>query len=185
MPQVRKDENGNELKKYMSNPFIKNMTVRVKTKVRVFGKDKSKFIAVGDAKTGELTNLNTDGVIMGETHVVEAEQFIKMYAQGMAMVFNLGVSAQKVFACIYREMSKNKNCDTVFIPYRKSMGFSKTTYYKGIKECIMTGLLAQSVSPSLYFINPSYFYNGDRLLLVKQFIKNSKQDINDNQTITD
>lgn len=185
MPQVRKDKDGNELEKYMSNPFIKDMTVRVKSKIKVIGKDKSKFIAVGDSKTGELTNLNTDGVIMGETHVVEAEQFIKMYAQGMAMVFNLGVSAQKVFACIYREMAKNKNCDTVFIPYRKDMGFSKTTYYKGIKECITAGLLAQSVSPSLYFINPSYFYNGDRLLLVKQFIRDSKQDIANDQSITD
>lgn len=140
-------------------------------KVKWVGKDKDRFIAVGQKSTGELTEIDTSGTVIGQQHRVDAERFVKMYASGIAAAFNLGKAGQKVFLLIYQEISKKKDTDTIYIPYSEEMGISRATYYKGIKECIEEELIAQSQAPGFYFTNPCCFFNGDRLTFVTQYIK--------------
>lgn len=178
MPRIRKDENGITIAKYETNPYMIGVTAdlaaNTRTKIQWIGEQHDKFIAKGDMATGEITDMQ-QGIVMGSRTYLDSKKFVKVYAQGIAAIFNLKQAGQKVFALIYAEVSTHKDTDTVYVPYTSKIGFSRATYYKGIKECIVTGLIAQTMSPGLYFINPQYIYNGDRFMLVTQYIKAQEQ----------
>lgn len=173
MPRIRKDNDGEEIAKYKKNPFMNDfaadLAANTGTRVEWIGEDKNKFVITGCVNTGEITGMQR-GVILGQSTYVDKKKYVKIYAQGIAAIFNLKKSGQKVFAIIYQEISMHRDTDTVYIPYDKSMGFSRATYYNGIKECITAGLIAQTFSAGLYYINPMYLYNGRRFLLINQYI---------------
>lgn len=174
MPQNRKDISGAEIIKYRKNPFMHDFALdlasNTSTKIKWIGNDKNKFVVTGCVNTGEITDMQR-GIILGKSTLVDKKKYVKIYAQGIAAIFNLKKSGQKIFAIIYQAVSSHRDTDTIYIPYDKNMGFSRTTYYNGIKECIVAGLIAQTLSPGLYYINPAYLYNGRRFLLVNQYIK--------------
>jgi hypothetical protein len=48
---------------------------------------------------------------------------------------------------------------------------SKTIYTRGMRELIDKGFLAASSNMNLYWINPDFLWNGDRLAFVKEYYK--------------
>ena len=69
----------------------------------------------------------------------------------------------------------DKNSDTVYYHYEDaicSQSLSKATYYKAVKELIKYQFIAKHKKlPFTYYVNPKYFYNGDRLNIINEIRK--------------
>jgi hypothetical protein len=58
------------------------------------------------------------------------------------------------------------------------------TYYRGMKELLEKGFLAESTVQNKYFLNPDYMWNGDRLAFVKEYRKAPSKHSNGKDTQT-
>ena len=57
------------------------------------------------------------------------------------------------------------------------VSISESTFHRGMKELIKKNFIAETTTLNLYFINPDYLFNGDRLSFVKTFIKSKYEKI--------
>ena len=56
-------------------------------------------------------------------------------------------------------------------------GWAKTSQvYLGIGELMANKIIAQSVNPNLWYINPNVIFNGDRIAFIKEYsLKQTKK----------
>ena len=165
----RRDKNGKVMESFKTNPYVeeKAMLSNMGTKIKWIGKDKNKFIAVGDYTTGEVNERR--GAVIGMRTLVDSQQFVKIYAGGIAALFNLPSAGRRVFAMIYEQVQKNKDNDHIILPWDESCGMSRQTFYAGLKACLNNDLIAQSNVKNVYWINIAYFFNGYRVTLLHEY----------------
>lgn len=182
MPRKRLLEDGKSAPRYAENPFIKHTaeTSATRTKPVFMAKDDGIIIS---PITGELKG--TTGIFTKE--VVEKNQFIKLYAEGVAAILSLKAPGKKVFTLIYSQMIEAKNIGKteIVLNYKalsetepdtlKAMKLGRTTFDRGIKECLSAKILAQTLTPFIYFINPAFMFNGNRLAIIKQYVLKEKE----------
>jgi len=74
---------------------------------------------------------------------------------------------------LYLEMQQNIGKDQAHLSFaaidQTMHPISEATFYRGMKELVEKGFLAESMSTGLYFVNPDYLWNGDRLAFVKEY----------------
>ncbi|EKA5792011.1 replication/maintenance protein RepL [Salmonella enterica] len=96
---------------------------------------------------------------------------------GVKALTELSSSGTKVFEVLYRTVQDNMNKDKVLIAYdlidQNIVSISESTFFRGMKELIEKKFIAETTIQNLYFINPDYIFNGDRLSFVKTFIKSN------------
>lgn len=165
----RRDKNGEIMESFKDNPYVAERTMldNMGTKIKWVSEDKNKFIAVGDYTSGEVSEKR--GAVIGMRTLVDSQKFVKIYAGGIAALFNLPASGRRVFAVIYEQVQKNKDNDRIILPYDKSYGMSRQTFYKGLKACLDNNLIAQSNVPNVYWINIAFFFNGHRVTLLHEY----------------
>ena len=157
---------GEVVPRYEVNPFALNKeSFQIGQKLQYIG-DGNKFIAIIDKKTGEY---QTKGAVIGFRKNVDQQEFIKIYTGGMAAIFNLSSAGKRIFSLVYKQVREQKGTDRVILQYQPNCGMSKPTWYKGIKECLANKLIAQSKVAGVYFTNITYFFNGSRLTLLKEY----------------
>ena len=174
-----------ELPQYLENPSLtpKNLDP--------FMKEKRKFVKnpYKESETLEVTqNMGTkqikgqEGWIFAESIEVDQETFIKFYADGLNAIFELSASSLKVFKLVYSQVLNKHNNDTIVLFYeelaeKKLVKFSRASFFRGINELLNKEILYKSFVPNQYFINVQYFYNGNRLVQMKQVILKKKEQI--------
>lgn len=137
---------------------------------------------VKSGKTEELVNTST-GEIAGVAaiHQIEEkddEEFVKVFAAGVAASYALTKTGQRVFQAVldeYQRTPMNRGfADAVELYWfgeglaGRSIGMSEPTFNRGIRELLGKGFLYPR-SPTTYWVNPSLFFKGNRVLFIKEY----------------
>lgn len=171
-----------ELPEYLENPSL------IPKNIELFIKEKKKFIKnpYKPSETLELTQQmgtklmqSQPGWLFAESIEVDQETFVKFYADGLNAVLELSAVALKVFKLVYKQVLDKHNNDVITLYYddlveKNLWKFGKTSFFNGITQLLNREVLYKSNIPYQYFINVQYFYNGNRLVQMKQVILKNK-----------
>lgn len=156
-----------------SNPFINPALATFRTR-RITNKK-------GDMM---VVSKETDKVvapIAGFWHAQEVDnaKFVKLYVSGVKAFCDLTGSGTKVFELLYLEVQNNIGKDQIFLSFSRidqtATPIAPATYKRGIAELIAKGFVAATQTQSLYWLNPDYMWNGDRLAFVREYYKAPSQ----------
>lgn len=159
--------------RHKSNPFTDDLTVNSRSKkITVsssnFGFDNDVFV---NQHTGEVMQTSVTTYKQ-----VDDDKFTKLFAQNIALTFDLKSSGIKAFNlliwCVQHyainrdivqmdEMTLN-----MFLESHPTLKLSLTTLYRGIDELIRSKIIARHTKVGFYYINPSFCFNGDRILFI-------------------
>lgn len=158
---------GHEIMKV--NPFVSNlfeMEINTRTKVVAGNKEAINNIIV-DKKTGDVIGSQ----LLAVKQKVDPEQFTKIFHKGLAAMWGLTSCGIKVFSYIASEVRPNK--DFVYIELNEAKKFCKyktdKSIWNGLGELLDASFIARTDVYYKYFINPTFFFNGNRLTLVNHY----------------
>lgn len=161
------------------NPFTEGVVEKIsqnkKKRIRKFITSKGSYI---DNSSGEVKD-----VIMGIQKEVDSHEFTKLYHEGLNEIMGLTDKSSKILYYLASRLRKDQmqiefdidNCTDV-------TGYSKSSVYNAMAELLEFNIIARHKKSYIYFINPLYIFNGDRLTIVKQYVmpKKDKELIDDN-----
>lgn len=166
-----KYKNISVFKQEESNPFIDDL-VEVKVSKRNIVAGKTSHVLI-DEETGEMVG---NAAIMN-IRKYDPTQFIKFYTGKISLVFELSKRAQSVFSYIIENTIPNK--DFVYVDIEdcmKETGYkSRATVISGLSELIEKKFIARSSSQVKYFINPTIFFNGNRVSFIETAVKDTEK----------
>jgi Firmicute plasmid replication protein (RepL) len=160
-----KKRGGNIL--YDANPFMMELT----TKTRRITNKRGDMMLV-NAETGEI-----QAPVAGfwEIEEVDSTKFVKLFVKGVAALKELTGAGTKVFEVLYLKVQETIGQDQVYMSFaivdQTTTPMSEATYTRGMRELIEKEFLAATPNIGLYWLNPSFIWNGDRLAFVKEYRK--------------
>ncbi|HGJ5866392.1 hypothetical protein QE197_24725 (plasmid) [Arsenophonus nasoniae] len=160
------------LTRYKENPFIEGMVVPIKGKkiqLSKLGKDNNVLV---NQYTGEIY-----GTHITTFKKVDTEQFVKLFTANIALTFGLNSAGIKAFnvliwAVQFKAIAKDQvDLDSIaledFLEAHKdnnpSIKLSLATFKRGLNELENALIIAKTLRPGRYFINPNFCFNGDRI----------------------
>jgi hypothetical protein len=156
---------------YEANPSIAGGRFRTKiTPARTATGQKAYMIS---PNTGEVIGEGTFGFV--EERELDSEQFVKVYLEGIKQYGQLSKAGASVFEVVYRTISgaSGKDKDTVtlsyFIAQRWNDKLTRRTYERGMNELLEKEFLYRSLAADTYFVNVNFMFNGDRMVVVRQY----------------
>lgn len=158
---------------YDKNPFIDEVLSQLKETVKV----KREFVNGDRGVTNILSS--SDGKQIGETALihykkVDTEQFTKLYSNKVKNFFSMTTAANLVFEYILINLKPNQ--DQIYL-YEKDItgfsGLSARSCLRGTEWLLENKIIARTTRPYWFYINPTLFFNGDRLTLVEVYERNS------------
>jgi hypothetical protein len=160
------------------NPFMFDMTTRTK---RITNKRGDMMLV--SSETGEI---QTTVAGFWEAEEVDATKFVKLFVKGVKALKELTSSGTKVFEVLYLKVQESIGKDTVYLSFNKVdqalTPMSESTYARGMRELVAKSFIAPSEDSALFWINPSFVWNGDRLAFVKEYRKIGTQKAKDDRT---
>jgi hypothetical protein len=142
-----------------------------------------------DADTGELVATS----VIHEIQDKDSDEFVKVFSAGIAAAYELSKTAQRVFQAILQEYERapmsSGFVDSVYLAWfddglcGRAINMSEKTFQRGLKELLARGFLAPR-SPNLYWVNPSLFFKGDRVMFVKEYRRKKQLSKPEKQTET-
>lgn len=156
--------------RYRENPFLLPTVTNTNSGSKRVTSNKDKLLIINE-KTGE----QLAGAGFFHYEEVDKTQFLKLYINGVKALTELTSAGTKVFEVLYRTVQDNINKDRITLAYdlidQNTVNISESTFFRGMKELIEKKFIAETTIQNVYFINPDYIFNGDRLSFVKTFIK--------------
>lgn len=154
---------------YQQNPFMMDLTTRTK---RVTNKRGDMMLV--NSQTGEI---QTSIAGFWEAEEVDSTKFVKLFVKGVAALKELTGAGTKVFEVLYLKIQENIGNDRVLMAWSEIdqtlTPMSESTYMRGMRELIEKGFIAATPTQGMYWLNPSFIWNGDRLAFVKEYWKKS------------
>lgn len=153
--------------RYRKNPFLNELIVPVKdqlVQVSKFGTDDHVLIS---QSTGEVT-----GTLVTTKRKVDSDKFLKLFTKNIALTFDLTSAGIKAFSVLaWAIQSQSLQSDEVNLDKFTLEEFLSTqdkklslaTFWRGLRELEQSKIIAKSVRPGVYFINPNFVFNGDRI----------------------
>lgn len=166
--KVKKSRRGTT--QYETNPFVAQAVANTKQGVRKItnSHDKSRMMIVSE-NTGEV--MAPAG--FWQAQEVDKTQFVKLYVNGVKAFKDLSGAGTKVFEVLYIRVQESIGKDVIYLSFpeidQQLTPMGEATFYRGMKELIDKGFIAESLTQGKYFLNPDYMWNGDRLAFVKEF----------------
>jgi hypothetical protein len=174
----RKIKNIRSLKGVNQNPFKKEL-------LEDFQVIKKREYIDQEGRRG-VTNtiVNREDEVVGESRFFrykkyDSEQFAKVFVSRISAMWDMSKTASRVFSYILSILPKDK--DTIYMDVSSAKEF--TTYkndasiWNGMKWLMENDFIAKSDRTNIYFINPTIFFNGDRVAFVDILIKDHKKKI--------
>lgn len=154
---------------YDKNPFIGTAIGNTKQGVkRISNKTGDRMLVVSE-NTGEVFG----GAGFWQAQEVDKTQFVKLYVNGVRAFKELTGAGTKVFEVFYLEVQKQIGKDQVYLSYaavdQELTPMSTATYDRGMRELVEKKFLAPTMLQAMFYINPDYVWNGDRLAFVKEY----------------
>lgn len=153
------------------NPLVTPSDVPVKRK-RVRSGLASKTLV--DVETGEVAAAS----VVHQIEDKDSDEFVKVFAAGIAAAYELSATGQRVFQAVLREYENTPMTrgfvDSVYLAWfgeglsGRSVDMSEKTFQRGLKELLGKGFLAPK-TPNLFWVNPALFFKGDRVMFVKEY----------------
>lgn len=172
-------------KTYAENPSIKTATLNTKKGCKlIFGHNNEQEIVIKNSQTEEYETAVID---FTTKKIVDRSQFIKVYINAFPVLSDLKNSTKIVYQYILLQVSKEVGRDIFHFSFRdycqlceqnlSLIKVSEKTYYNAIQELLDKEILYKCTSPSLFFINIDYIFNGDRLRFITEFHTRKTNDI--------
>ena len=158
--------------RYDHNPFVKDMSIPVR----------GKQVRLSRMGTDDHVLLNQETGEFSGTHVatfkrVDAEQFIKIFTQNIALTFDLnaaGIKAFNVLLWVLQSRAIERDLvplDKIVLhdfleshkPRKPPMKMSQPTFWRGLAELEKAQIIAKHIRKGWYYINPNFCFNGDRI----------------------
>jgi hypothetical protein len=161
--KIIKKRGGNIL--HERNPFMVELTTKTK---RITNKRGDMMLV--NSQTGEI---QTSIAGFWESEEVDSTKFVKLFVKGVAALKELTNAGTKVFEVLYLKIQETIGQDQVYLSFssvdQTTTPMSEATYTRGMRELIEKGFLAATPNIGLYWLNPSFIWNGDRLAFVKEY----------------
>lgn len=153
------------------SPFLQSIEVPVK-KTRV--RSALAEMPLVDGGSGELVAVS----VIHQIQETDTDQFVKVFSAGIALAYELSRTGQRVFQAILREYEKTPMhggyADEVYLVWfdggldGRALDMSEYTFNRGLRE-LLDKLFIAPRSPGRFWVNPSLFFKGDRVMFVKEF----------------
>ena len=154
---------------YETNPFMVDITTRTRKVTNQRGD-----MMLVNSDTGDIQSQ-----IAGfwEAQEVDSTKFVKLFIQGVKALRELTNAGAKVFEVLYLRVQDSIGKDQIFMAFsivdQALTPMSSATYDRGMRELIEKKFIAATQSQGMYWLNPSYVWNGDRLAFVKEYRRTS------------
>ncbi|NVP02800.1 hypothetical protein HWA77_21560 [Photobacterium damselae subsp. damselae] len=174
-----------EIVRHTENPFMKDLDISIRTKqvkVSKLGKDNNVLV---NEDTGEV-----QGTFVGTYKQVDDEQFLKLFTANIALTFELKAAGIKAFNVVCWLMQQRLNTaevtnETVFIDKYTLEDFneqhnkklSRAVLYRGLDDLIENKILARARREGEYYTNPSFMFNGDRIVFATVIERKKKEQL--------
>lgn len=149
------------------NPFIDDTIFHVDKgeKLILMGTKNSDLLI--DSETGELKAHS----VFAKRIPVDKAEFRKIYISSVSAWFGLSKTGIKVFGYILSTIRPNH--DYFIMDYEDCMEFtgykSKKSIIDGLREMIDNKFIDRGKNQYVYYINPTVFFNGDRITFLKHY----------------
>lgn len=165
-----------ELPSMDHNPFTcllgDVMRIDYKTKGAMNGIDK---FEITDRESGEVVSDMQSNLILRSREYVDNEKFAKLYGIQLKQMFNLSHPALKVYGYILKEIGSSKDSDYIYFSMKDCMEFcdynSHVMVYRGLTELIKKLFISKTTKPPQLWVNPRCAFNGNRIVVFKEYIK--------------
>lgn len=165
--QVTKITGLRQAKAFAENPFLSGSVVELK------GKKKRYTIA---ARSDLIVNQEGEvkgGIEHSIVRMVDDTQFVKVFADGIAGIYDLKSGGGKVFRYLFEQIQERPNVDRIYLYFMDAVeepwAISKTVFFRGMAELLEKGFIARSESPNMFFLNPAMIWNGDRFKFINEY----------------
>lgn len=120
--------------------------------------------------------IDSDGQVKGHSlfarkMTVDKAKFMKVFMTGLINWFDLSKASIKVFAYVANQVVPNK--DTFIFDLEDCKAFTsysgRNTITSALAELVDNQFIARGPNPYIYYINPTVFFNGDRLTFIEQY----------------
>jgi predicted DNA-binding transcriptional regulator len=160
---------------YKENPFWEPQEVKIGSKII--------RIAGGRHVNNEGESVSHSGI--HQVKEVDETQFIKIYTQNVKAFFNIKPTTQKVLMAILNATQKAPNSDSIYLNWFEVEDYSKQhdlqiserSFYNAMRELLEKGFIAESERINQYWINPHLFFNGDRMIFIREYRKKTKKEM--------
>jgi hypothetical protein len=170
LPEKREKVGIRRAEKHAINPFLKGASVAVKGKRKFYNVIASSD-AVVDLSTGEVKG----GVDHKLVKIVDDAEFVKVFANGVAGIYDLNRAGKKVFGYLLEVVQANPNTDRIYLHFMDAIEepwkIPKTTFFNGMAELIEKSFVAPSDRQNMFFLNPCMVWNGDRFRFIQEYIR--------------
>jgi hypothetical protein len=172
-----KEEHGKGIRDFpqqTQNPFLDGIFLR--TRDRTITARTGKQLALFDHDTGEELD---ESVFLGVRQRVDRAEFVKVFKAGLREWFNL---SQKAFRVLNYLMDATKVGEhRIFFSIKEAKEFTRysshVTIQEALAELLEKRFIARTPESNLYYINPQMFFNGDRVVMLRDYVrKGSKTD---------
>ena len=151
---------------------------------------KTKRRLVKSGRTEDLVNPAT-GEVMGVSAIHQIEErddaeFVKVFAAGVSAAYELSKTAQRVFQVVldqYQRTPMSRGyADVVNLFWfgdgieGRDVGMSEKTFQRGLRELLEKRFL-WAKDPVSFWVNPSLFFKGDRVLFIKEYRRRKPSDL--------
>lgn len=148
------------------NPFIEKLQ-NLKTGTRTAVCAKGSIVSMVDDDTGEVKGRGFNAVIREKQY--DSERFVKMYVAGRKILPELSVAATRILWFIVDHMGYDDIITLNITKIKKETGYkSNAAIYRAIIELKTHNVIANAYQNGIYYINPTMFYRGNRLKLIKE-----------------
>lgn len=150
------------------NPFMDTLVVETRQKTYAVSKKK---LALIDVETEQQQI-----AFIGAQKQIDKEKFVKLFVEQIKVIFNLSSAGIKVFGYFLVSATKKISDDEIVFDFDECVEFTgyskgnKESIYKGLRELLENQIIARSKMVNVYFINPAIFFNGDRMVIVNEYI---------------
>lgn len=158
------------------NPFAAPTVVPVKRRRVKSGLAPTPLV---DPSTGEVTA----AAVIHQIEDCDTDQFVKVFAAGIALTYDLTRTGQRVFQAVLQEYERTPMTggfvDSVYLAWfdgglsGRDIGMSEPTFNRGMWELLDKGFLSPR-GPSAFWVNPALFFKGDRVMFVKEYRRKVK-----------
>jgi hypothetical protein len=161
------------------NPFLEDTVQHIEkgTKTLLFGQKNPDLI------------VDNEGSVKGHSlfarkMTVDKAKFMKIFMTGLSNWFDLSKAGIKMFAYVANQVEPNR--DTFMFDLencKKFTGYAgKNSIFSGLAELVDNHFIARGPNPFVYYINPTIFFNGDRLTFVEQYEVEKTSELKEGQT---
>jgi len=157
---------------FTQNPFIKTTVIKTRSKRLTVARGST----IIDSQTGEIEGLTE----VAQIFKVDEAQFIKVFTSQIKAFFDLGQGAYKLMQIVFAITQKiPPHTDRIYMnpeTLPKDLPtIGKSAFYRALAELLEKGFLARVESDKhWYFINPTLFFNGDRVRFITEYQRPKK-----------